>query len=68
MSETSIGTSFSCPVADFPSNAQGLVVVIYCLLVFAEEAISTSEISIGKSFSCPVADFLGNAQGLVLVI
>ena len=63
-----MGMSFSDPVPDFFGNAQALIVVIYCLLVFAEEYISTSEISIGMSFSGPVPDFLSNAQGLVLVI
>ena len=45
------GTSFSCPVADFLSNALVLLVLRKCLLVIAREVIIIAEITIGNSFS-----------------
>ena len=56
VAEAARGTSFSCPVADFPSNVLVLLVLRKCLLVIAREVIIIAEIAIGNSFFGSVAD------------
>ena len=68
IAEVAIGFAFTCPVTNFLSNAEVLIVVLYCLLEFAEGVIIPAEIAIATSFTCPVTNFLGNGDVFIDVL
>ena len=68
LAEIAIATSFSCPVADFLSNALVVLVLRKCLLVIAWEVIIIAEIAIGNSFSGPVADCTDAPSSILLLL
>jgi hypothetical protein len=62
------GGCLSGPVSDFPPDRQCLLVVLQCLLPFAQAAVYLADVVQGGCFPGPVPDFPHDRQCLPVVL